>query len=144
RALSLDPGVTSLHCAPGNPGTSELAENHVINATDGLAVTELAALIGAELVVIGPEAPLVAGVADELRRRGIPVFGPDREAARVEGSKAFAKEVMAAAGVPPAEARVCRTASQVSEALALFGPPYVVKDDGLAAGKGVVVTEDRA
>src|SRR5690606_34416070 len=144
RALSLDPGVTSLHCAPGNPGTSELAENHVINATDGVAVAELAARIGAELVVIGPEAPLVAGVADELRRRGIPVFGPDREAARIEGSKAFAKEVMAAAGVPTAEARVCRTASQVSEALDLFGPPYVVKDDGLAAGKGVVVTEDRA
>ncbi|KUP98160.1 phosphoribosylamine--glycine ligase [Thermobifida cellulosilytica] len=143
RALSLDPGVTSLHCAPGNPGTSELAENHVINVTDGLAVTELAARIGAELVVIGPEAPLVAGVADELRRRGIPVFGPDQAAARIEGSKAFAKEVMAAAGVPTAASRVCRTASQVSEALDLFGPPYVVKNDGLAAGKGVVVTEDR-
>jgi len=144
RALSLDPGVTSLHCAPGNAGTAELAENHVINITDGLAVTELAARIGAELVVIGPEAPLVAGVADELRRRGIPVFGPDQAAARIEGSKAFAKEVMAAAGVPTAEARVCRSASQVSQALDLFGPPYVVKDDGLAAGKGVVVTEDRA
>ncbi|TDQ52933.1 phosphoribosylamine--glycine ligase [Actinorugispora endophytica] len=143
RALSLDPGVTSLHCAPGNPGTSELAENHVINVTDGLAVTQLAARIGAELVAIGPEAPLVAGLADELRRRGIPVFGPDREAARIEGSKAFAKEVMEAAGVPTAKARVCRTAAQVSEALDTFGPPYVVKDDGLAAGKGVVVTNDR-
>ncbi|GLU49761.1 phosphoribosylamine--glycine ligase [Nocardiopsis ansamitocini] len=142
RALSLDPGVTSLHCAPGNPGISELAENHVINVTDGLAVTELAARIGAELVAIGPEAPLVAGVADELRRRGIPVFGPDLEAARLEGSKAFAKEVMEAAGVPTAKAKVCRTAAQVTEALNTFGAPYVVKNDGLAAGKGVVVTTD--
>jgi phosphoribosylamine--glycine ligase len=144
RALSLDPGVTSIHSAPGNPGISELAENHVLNVTDGLAVTELAARIRAELVVIGPEAPLVAGVADALRDRGIPVFGPDREAARLEGSKAFAKEVMEAAGVPTAKARVCRTASQVSEALDEFGAPYVVKNDALAAGKGVVVTEDRA
>ncbi|MEC3893508.1 phosphoribosylamine--glycine ligase [Nocardiopsis sp. LDBS1602] len=143
RALSLDPGVTDIHCAPGNPGISEIAENHVLNVTDGLAVTELAARIRAELVVIGPEAPLVAGVADALRDRGIPVFGPDREAARLEGSKAFAKEIMEAAGVPTAKARVCRTPGQVSDALNEFGAPYVVKDDGLAAGKGVVVTEDR-
>ena len=144
RSLSLDPGVTDIHCAPGNPGISELAENHVINVTDGLAVTELAARIRAELVVIGPEAPLVEGVADALRGRGIPVFGPDREAARLEGSKSFAKEVMEAAGVPTARARVCRSAGQVSEALDEFGPPHVVKADGPAAGKGVVVTEDRA
>ncbi|PSK96325.1 phosphoribosylamine--glycine ligase [Murinocardiopsis flavida] len=144
RALSLDPGVTGLHCAPGNPGISALAENHVINVTDGLAVTQLASRIGAELVVIGPEAPLVAGVSDELRRRGIPVFGPDSEAARLEGSKAFAKEVMQAAGVPTARFRVCRSPSQAAEALTEFGPPYVVKNDGLAAGKGVVVTDDRA
>ena len=144
RSLSLDPGVTDIHCAPGNPGISELAENHVINVTDGLAVTELAARIRAELVVIGPEAPLVEGVADALRDRGIPVFGPDREAARLEGSKSFAKEVMEAAGVPTARSRVCRSAGQVSEALDEFGPPHVVKADGPAAGKGVVVTEDRA
>ena len=144
RSLSLDPGVTSIHCAPGNPGTSEFAENHVINVTDGLAVTELAARIRAELVVIGPEAPLVEGVADALRDRGIPVFGPDREAARLEGSKSFAKEVMEAAGVPTARARVCRNAGQVAEALDEFGPPHVVKADGLAAGKGVVVTDERA
>ncbi|GAA3737409.1 phosphoribosylamine--glycine ligase [Spinactinospora alkalitolerans] len=142
RALSLDPGVTALHCAPGNPGTSELAENHVVNVTDGLAVAELATRIGAELVVVGPEAPLVAGVADELRRRGVPVFGPDKEAARLEGSKAFAKEVMAAAGVPTARARVCASDAEVAAALEAFGAPYVVKDDGLAAGKGVVVTDD--
>ena len=144
RSLSLDPGVTDIHCAPGNPGISELAENHVINVTDGLAVTELAARIRAELVVIGPEAPLVEGVADALRDRGIPVFGPDREAARLEGSQSFAKEVMEAAGVPTARSRVCRSAGQVSEALDEFGPPHVVKADGPAAGKGVVVTEDRA
>ncbi|CAM3825662.1 phosphoribosylamine--glycine ligase [Nocardiopsis rhodophaea] len=144
RALSRDSGVTDLHCAPGNPGTSALADNHVINVLDGLAVTELAARIGAELVVVGPEAPLVEGVADALRERGIPVFGPDREAARLEGSKAFAKEVMEAAGVPTARARVCKNPGQVAEALDAFGAPYVVKDDGLAAGKGVVVTGDRA
>ncbi|GAB3459962.1 phosphoribosylamine--glycine ligase [Streptomonospora sediminis] len=144
RALSLDPGVTGLHCAPGNPGTSEHAENHVINPVDGLAVTQLASRIGAELVVIGPEAPLMAGVADTLRDRGIPVFGPDQQAARLEGSKGFAKEVMEAAGVPTARSRLCRSPAQAAEALDLFGPPYVVKDDGLAAGKGVVVTDDRA
>ncbi|MDT0301828.1 phosphoribosylamine--glycine ligase [Streptomonospora wellingtoniae] len=144
RALSLDSGVTDLHCAPGNPGTSEHADNHVINPVDGLAVTELASRIGAELVVIGPEAPLVAGVADALRERGIPVFGPDQQAARLEGSKGFAKEVMEAAGVPTARSRLCRSPAQAAEALDAFGPPYVVKDDGLAAGKGVVVTEDRA
>ncbi|TQN33530.1 phosphoribosylamine--glycine ligase [Haloactinospora alba] len=143
RALSNDPGVTDLHCAPGNPGISALAENHVINVQDGLAVTELASRIGSELVVVGPEAPLVSGVANALRERGIPVFGPDREAARLEGSKAFAKEVMEAAGVPTARSRVCKNPGQVSEALEAFGPPYVVKNDGLASGKGVVVTEDR-
>ncbi|WP_046471837.1 phosphoribosylamine--glycine ligase [Allosalinactinospora lopnorensis] len=144
RVLSRDPGVTSLHSAPGNPGISANAENHVINTLDGLAVTELAARIGAELVVIGPEAPLVEGVADTLRERGIPVFGPDRAAARLEGSKSYAKEVMEAAGVPTARSRACKTPGQVADALEAFGPPYVVKNDGLAAGKGVVVTEDRS
>ncbi|WP_119726525.1 phosphoribosylamine--glycine ligase [Thermomonospora amylolytica] len=143
RALHLDPAVTDLHVAPGNPGTQAFADNHVIDPSDPVAVTELAARLRPELVVIGPEAPLIAGVADALRRNGVLVFGPDRAAARIEGSKAFAKEVMAAAGVPTADARVCTTDDQVNEALEEFGPPYVVKDDGLAAGKGVVVTEDR-
>ncbi|RNL85837.1 phosphoribosylamine--glycine ligase [Halostreptopolyspora alba] len=143
RALSRDPGITSLHCAPGNPGISANAENHVINVRDGLAVTQLASRIRAELVIIGPEAPLVEGVAETLRDRGIPVFGPDREAARIEGSKSYAKEVMQAAGVPTARARTCRSQGQVTDALDAFGTPYVVKDDGLAAGKGVVVTHDR-
>ncbi|GLZ14026.1 phosphoribosylamine--glycine ligase [Actinomadura sp. NBRC 104425] len=143
RALSLDPAVTALHCAPGNPGTAALGDNHALNATDPAAVVELARRLQAELVVVGPEAPLMAGVGDALREAGIPCFGPDRAAARIEGSKAFAKEVMAAAGVPTAASHVCESAQQAEAALDAFGPPYVVKDDGLAAGKGVVVTEDR-
>ncbi|MEU6033788.1 phosphoribosylamine--glycine ligase [Actinomadura sp. NPDC047616] len=143
RALSLDPAVTALHCAPGNPGTAALGDNHALNVTDPTAVVELARRLRTELVVVGPEAPLIAGVGDALREAGIPCFGPDRAAARIEGSKAFAKEVMAAAGVPTAASHVCESAHQAESALDAFGPPYVVKDDGLAAGKGVVVTEDR-
>ncbi|GLZ07352.1 phosphoribosylamine--glycine ligase [Actinomadura sp. NBRC 104412] len=144
RALHRDPSVTALHCAPGNPGTAAIAENHAIDPVDPTAVAELAGRLRAELVVVGPEAPLMEGVADTVRRAGIPCFGPDAEAARIEGSKAFAKEVMAAANVPTATARVCESEAEVHAALDEFGPPYVVKDDGLAAGKGVVVTEDRA
>ncbi|MBI0379750.1 phosphoribosylamine--glycine ligase [Streptomyces albiflaviniger] len=142
RALSLDPDVTALHCAPGNAGIAEVAELHAVDALDGAAVADLAASLGVGLVVVGPEAPLVAGVADAVRECGIPAFGPSAEAARLEGSKAFAKDVMAAAGVPTARAYVCTNPAEVDEALDAFGPPYVVKDDGLAAGKGVVVTED--
>ncbi|MFE0797603.1 phosphoribosylamine--glycine ligase [Streptomyces mutabilis] len=142
RSLSLDPDVTALHCAPGNAGIAEVAELHQVDALDGAAVTALATRLGAELVVVGPEAPLVAGVADAVRDAGIPVFGPSGEAAQLEGSKAFAKDVMAAAGVPTARSYVCTNADEVDAALAAFGAPYVVKDDGLAAGKGVVVTED--
>jgi phosphoribosylamine--glycine ligase len=142
RALSFDPDVTSLHCAPGNAGIAEIAELHAIDPLDGDAVAELAVRLGVQLVVIGPEAPLVAGVADVVRARGIPCFGPSREAAQLEGSKAFAKDVMAAAGVPTARSYVCGTPEEVDAALSAFGPPYVVKDDGLAAGKGVVVTEE--
>ncbi|OLT32554.1 phosphoribosylamine--glycine ligase [Actinomadura sp. CNU-125] len=144
RALHRDPAVTALHCAPGNPGTAEIADNHQLDPADPAAVTELAARLRVELVVVGPEAPLVAGVGDALRAAGVPCFGPDREAARIEGSKAFAKEIMSAAGVPTADARVCGSRAEAEAALDAFGPPYVVKDDGLAAGKGVVVTEDRA
>jgi phosphoribosylamine--glycine ligase len=142
RSLSLDPEVTSLHCAPGNAGTAEVAESHPVDALDGAAVADLAAGLGADLVVVGPEAPLVAGVADAVRARGIACFGPSAEAARLEGSKAFAKDVMAAAGVPTARSYVCATPAEVDVALDAFGAPYVVKDDGLAAGKGVVVTDD--
>ncbi|MFH7598185.1 phosphoribosylamine--glycine ligase [Streptomyces racemochromogenes] len=143
RSLSLDPDVSALYCAPGNAGIAEVAELRPVDALDGAAVTALATELGADLVVVGPEAPLVAGVGDAVRAAGIPVFGPSGEAARLEGSKAFAKDVMAAAGVPTARSYVCTTAEEVDAALDAFGAPYVVKDDGLAAGKGVVVTEDR-
>ncbi|WP_371598533.1 phosphoribosylamine--glycine ligase [Streptomyces sp. NBC_00564] len=144
RSLSLDPDVTALYCAPGNAGIAEVAELHPVDALDGAAVAALAAELGAELVIVGPEAPLVAGVADAVRAAGIPVFGPSKEAAELEGSKAFAKDVMAGAGVPTARSYVCTTPDEVEEALDAFGAPYVVKDDGLAAGKGVVVTDDLA
>ncbi len=143
RALGLDPTVTELHCAPGNAGIASVATIHPVSSTDPEQVTALAVRLGAELVVVGPEAPLVAGVADAVRAAGIPCFGPSKEAARVEGSKAFAKDVMVAAGVPTAGARVCTTPEETAAALDAFGAPYVVKDDGLAAGKGVVVTSDR-
>ncbi|MET9777456.1 phosphoribosylamine--glycine ligase [Streptomyces sp. NPDC006367] len=142
RSLSLDPDVTALHCAPGNAGIAEVAALHPVDALDGAAVTALATELGADLVVVGPEAPLVAGVADAVREAGIPVFGPSGQAAQLEGSKAFAKDVMAGAGVPTARAYVCTTPAEVDAALDAFGAPYVVKDDGLAAGKGVVVTDD--
>lgn len=144
RSLSLDPEVTEVHCAPGNAGIAEVATVHPVDAVDGSAVADLALSdgVGADLVVVGPEAPLVAGVADTLRARGIAVFGPSAEAARLEGSKAFAKEVMAGAAVPTARSYVCTTPEEADSALDAFGPPYVVKDDGLAAGKGVVVTGD--
>ncbi|MEU3046873.1 MULTISPECIES: phosphoribosylamine--glycine ligase [unclassified Streptomyces] len=144
RSLSLDPDVTALHCAPGNAGIADVAELHAVDQLDGGAVAALAASLEADLVVVGPEAPLVAGVADAVRAAGIPCFGPSREAAQLEGSKAFAKDVMAGAGVPTARSYVCTTEAEVDEALDAFGAPYVVKDDGLAAGKGVVVTSDLA
>jgi phosphoribosylamine--glycine ligase len=144
RALAADPGVTTLHAAPGNPGIGELAELHEVAPADPASVTALAARTGADLVVIGPEAPLVAGVADVVRAAGIDCFGPGRGAAMIEGSKSFAKQIMTAAGIPTATARTCRTEAEAGAALDAFGPPYVVKADGLAAGKGVVVTGDRA
>jgi len=144
-ALSLyrDDNVDEVHAAPGNPGIGAFSSLHDVDPLDGSAVAALAQRLAADLVVIGPEAPLVAGVADAVRDRGISCFGPSRAAARLEGSKAFAKQVMAAADVPTALSRVCDTAEQVADALDAFGAPYVVKDDGLAAGKGVVVTDDR-
>lgn len=142
HTLALDPAVTALSAAPGNPGIAEQAEVHDVDPLDPEAVADLAANLAADLVIIGPEAPLVAGVADAVRARDIAVFGPDGAAARLEGSKAFAKEIMAAAGVPTAEARACTSEAELRAALTEFGAPHVVKDDGLAAGKGVVVTND--
>jgi phosphoribosylamine--glycine ligase len=135
--------MSEVHAAPGNAGMAAEAEIHQVDPLHGPAVADLAARIATDLVVVGPEAPLVNGVADAVRARGVPCFGPSEQAARLEGSKAFAKEVMASAGVPTAMAVVCETPEQVEDALDRFGAPYVVKDDGLAAGKGVVVTEDR-
>ena len=142
-ALRRDPGVASLWCAPGNAGTPAVATNVAVDVADPRAVADLAAELDVDLVVVGPEVPLVAGAADAVRSKGIACFGPSAAAARLEGSKAFAKDVMAAAGVPTALAHVCDSAEEVAAALDAFGPPYVVKDDGLAAGKGVVVTADR-
>jgi phosphoribosylamine--glycine ligase len=142
RSLAGDSDVTELHAAPGNPGIGQLAESHAIEPADPAAVTSLARRTGADLVIVGPEAPLLAGVADALRAAGIRCFGPGQAAAMIEGSKSFAKEVMRAAGIPTAASYTCRTQAQVSAALDAFGPPYVVKADGLAAGKGVVVTAD--
>jgi phosphoribosylamine--glycine ligase len=129
--LSQSPRLTELHAAPGNPGIAQLGECHPVRAEDAEGLLDLAHSVDADLVVVGPEVPLVAGVADELRHAGIAVFGPGKEAARIEGSKSFAKEVMRAAGVP--------TAETMSEARA----PCVVKADGLAAGKGVFVCQNR-
>jgi phosphoribosylamine--glycine ligase len=142
-SLAADPAVSYLVCAPGNAGTAAVAEQRGVNATDPAAVAALARELRADLVVIGPEAPLVAGVADAVRAAGVACFGPSAAAAQLEGSKAFAKEIMAAAGVPTARAFVCTTAAEAAAALDEFGVPYVVKDDALAAGKGVVVTDDR-
>ena len=142
-ALSKDPSVSTLLVAPGNAGTAKLAEQHPVDVASGDAVTALARKLEADLVIIGPEVPLVLGVADSLRQAGIATFGPSAAAARIEGSKAFAKDVMAAAGVRTAHSEIVDTPAKLDEALDRFGPNWVVKDDGLAAGKGVVVTTDR-
>jgi phosphoribosylamine--glycine ligase len=147
-ALSRDPGVDYLAVAPGNAGTAAVAEQYDVDATSGEAVVALAQRLNADLVVIGPEVPLVLGVADALRSAGIATFGPSKDAARIEGSKAFAKDVMAVAGVRTATSEIVDNPAHLDAALDRFGPAagqraWVVKDDGLAAGKGVVVTADR-
>lgn len=144
RESALGGEAHEIHAAPGNPGIGAEATLHSVDPLNGAAVAALAERLTVDLVVVGPEAPLVAGVADAVAATGIAVFGPVASAAALEGSKAFAKDVMASAGVPTALAHVCSTIDQVSDALDVFGPPYVVKDDGLAAGKGVVVTGDRS
>jgi phosphoribosylamine--glycine ligase len=141
-ALNRDPGVCAVHVAPGNPGTAAIAENHPVEITSGAAVASLEHRLQADLVVVGPEAPLVAGVADAVRAAGIACFGPSAAAARIESSKDFAKQVMAAAGVPTAASTICARPDQVRAGMERFGPPYVIKNDGPAGGKGVVVTDD--
>lgn len=130
--------------APGNAGIAEAVDTVALDPTKGAVVADYAIENGIELVVVGPEAPLVAGVADALRTRGIAVFGPSAKAAQLEGSKAFAKRIMEAAGVPTGRAVRAATIAEVEDALDAYGAPYVVKADGLAAGKGVIVTDDRA
>lgn len=142
-ALRQDPDVTGVHVAPGNPGTADIATNHPVSVTDPAEVTELANQLEVALVVIGPEAPLVAGVAGAVRAAGIACFGPSAQAAKIESSKDFAKQVMASAGVATAASMTCTESGQVRTGMDSFGPPYVIKDDGLASGKGVVVTDDR-
>jgi phosphoribosylamine--glycine ligase len=142
-ALKLAQDGHEVHAAPGNPGMARVATLHPVDPMSGEQVAALAATLAVDLVVVGPEAPLVAGVADAVRAVGVPVFGPSAAAARLEGSKAFSKEVMAAAGVPTAGSRTCVTPREVEAAFDELGAPYVVKDDALAAGKGVVVTRDR-
>ena len=141
--LRADSACTELHVAPGNPGIAALATLHPVAVTDNAALSSLAHSLAVDLVVIGPEVPLVNGAADAIRALGIPVFGPSKAAAQLEGSKDFAKGVMRDAGVPTAHSFTCTNQSQIEKALDVFGAPYVVKDDGLAAGKGVVVTNDR-
>ncbi len=131
-----------IHAAPGNPGIAALAETYPDTAPTPAGILALARKLSPDLVVIGPEAPLVAGAADALREAGIGCFGPDAAAAVIEGSKSFAKQVMAEAGIPTAASFTCASAAEADRALAAFGPPYVVKDDALAAGKGVLVTAD--
>lgn len=140
HALLRDPDVSAVDAAPGNAGIATLVPVHAVDVADAGAIADLAESLRADLVVIGPELPLVQGAADAVRARGIDCFGPSAAAARLEGSKAFAKEVMYEAGVPTAASFVCAERGEVQDALAAFDPPYVVKDDGLAAGKGVVVT----
>jgi len=141
--LQADPACTQLHVAPGNPGIAQFAQCHPLAITDNQAILELAQRLDVDLVVVGPEVPLVNGVADILRAAGIAVFGPSKAAAQIEGSKNFAKEIMRDAGVPTAHSFTCTTKEEIEIALDVFNAPYVVKDDGLAAGKGVVVTNDR-
>ncbi|WP_054816559.1 phosphoribosylamine--glycine ligase [Nocardia arizonensis] len=143
-ALRKDPAVTAVFAAPGNAGIAQHAQVRAVEASSGEAVAALAGELGADLVVIGPEVPLVLGVADAVRAAGIACFGPSAAAARIEGSKAFAKNVMAAAGVRTAHSEVVDNPADLDAALDRFGPTWVVKDDGLAAGKGVVVTADRS
>ena len=141
--LKADPSCTELHVAPGNPGIATIATIHPLAITDNDAICNLAKNLKVDLVVIGPEVPLVNGATNVLREAGFAVFGPSKAAAQLEGSKDFAKGVMRDAGVPTSRSFTCSEQSEIEKALDTFGAPYVVKDDGLAAGKGVVVTNDR-
>jgi phosphoribosylamine---glycine ligase len=142
-ALKRDSSLTELNVAPGNPGIEKIATIHPIDTSNNEAVINLANELKIDLIVVGPEAPLVNGLADETAEANIPCFGPTKAAAHLEGSKDFAKKIMNEAGVPTAQSFTCTNQNEIERALDTFGAPYVVKHDGLAAGKGVVVTSDR-
>jgi len=144
RALARADGNPNIYCAPGNAGIARDAQIRPLDVSDPHAVAALAGSVRADFVVLGPEAPLVAGAADALRAAGIPVLGPSGAAARLEGSKAFAKEIMLAAGVPTARAATVADVASGLAAIDAFGLPVAIKADGLAAGKGVVVAQTRA
>ncbi len=140
--LSESPSVESIHTCPGNAGTSMLGINHNVSATDVDAIVKLATKLSVDLVVVGPEAPLVSGLSDSLRDRGIPSFGPHSEGAELEGSKLHAKQVMEVLGIPTGGVQILKSDSDIDAALSRYSSPWVIKRDVLAAGKGVVVTED--
>jgi phosphoribosylamine---glycine ligase len=142
-ALKRDSSLTELHVAPGNPGIEKIATIHPMDTSNNQAVIKLAKELKIDLIVVGPEAPLVNGLADESAKANIPCFGPTKAAAQLEGSKDFAKKIMHEAGVPTAQSFTCTNQNEIERALDAFGTPFVVKHDGLAAGKGVVVTSDR-
>jgi phosphoribosylamine--glycine ligase len=142
RSLAGDGQGHELHAAPGNPGIAALAQIHPQTPSTPAGIAALARELQPDLVVIGPEVPLVAGAADALAEAGITCFGPSQRAAQLEGSKSFAKDIMGEAGIPTARAITCTSTTEVDVALGSFCAPYVVKDDALAAGKGVLVTGD--
>ena len=141
--LARSPSVTSVFAAPGNPGIARFAEVLDVNALSPVMAVEAARRVNADLVLVGPEAPLVAGVGDALRGEGFQVFGPNANAARIEGSKAYARELMDRGGVPSARWEIFDEVDKAVAFMDELGPPYVVKADGLAAGKGVLVATDR-
>lgn len=145
-ALERSALVDEIHCAPGNPGIGQLAVLHDVDPCDPVKVLSLVRELKVDLVAVGPEAPLVAGVADALRSAGVPVFGPGTAGARLEGSKAFSKTFMSRWGIPTAPFSICKTMEEARSALAAREAPYIVKADGLAAGKGAFIlkTEEEA
>jgi len=142
KSLLIDPNVKTIIAAPGNAGIAQDVETFDINLDDIKEISEFAVLQQIDLVIVGPEKPLVLGISDAIRARGIACFGPSEEAAQLESSKSFAKDIMNAANVPTAKSFTCISINEVIVALEQFGAPYVVKNDGLAGGKGVVVTEN--
>src|SRR5204862_7954761 len=138
------PSVKEIYAAPGNAGISAVADCLPIGVADIIELADFAEKLKMDLTIVGPELPLTLGIVDEFQKRGLPIFGPTRLAAELEGSKAFSKEFMRKYGIPTAEARVCASMDDAKKALKEFGYPCVIKVDGLASGKGVVIVESKA